>query len=208
MANKQVIHYPELDSMVNNILLVFDSIDDAELKNFGINWYSIFNEHLSDTSADLGVSHNIFTAIVSVLSPNVNWNKNIENAISVVSGSGSNTSYPKNIEKANLILMHGNIYNHLSGAKVRPFYHNLMYPESSAEITIDSHATKIAIGKNVPSDYAYKFIRGRDRLDRVKTAYQIASEMRGLKPLQMQSATWCMAVESNGYDLMNDYNVY
>jgi len=129
--------------------------------------------------------------ILSALSPQRRWNKNIELAEEFYR-TGKTKHMPLLLDKAKQISeSDGNIENIcriLNGNKIVSFFLNIIGNDNRDQtVTIDRHALSIALGyKTNDEDYSitpnqYKFFA---------KCYTLAAEKKGVKPTLMQSATW------------------
>lgn len=172
---------------VDNILDVYSRATDEEYAH-GLIWYNRANaiawglDHLNYKRA---------AGVIAALSPLLSWNKNVEYAGLVYAGETRIPCLQKNAAKAILIKNGWNPLDYLSGPKVVSFYHNIVNPYSDdpRHVTIDKHAFDICIG-DMDNPYKNGKAVTAALYPVMRTAYVIAANEAGVRPLQMQAITW------------------
>lgn len=161
---------------VENILSVYRRATTDQLME-GMSWYQ--DAHLIAREAG-----NVTTGagIISALSPRMPWGRNIVLARKAYTGPLEGGALKRSIATVNAILSGIHPLDVLGGLKTRAFFDNILNPLTSNEVTVDTHAIKIAginrhsVGKGLYNDIA--------------NAYREAAKEYGIMPLEMQAVTW------------------
>jgi hypothetical protein len=99
------------------------------------------------------------------------------------------STYTRNREKAVRIRNGEHPLDVLRGRKVTSFYHNTVYPENRAVVTVDGHMYNAWRGKRwALTDAAHKM--DNKAYDRVERDVKVLAGMLGLAPCQLQSVVW------------------
>lgn len=120
--------------------------------------------------------------IISALSPRMPWNRNVALARKAFSAPLDGGALKRSILAANRIANGDDPLDILGGLKTRAFFDNIVNPITSTEVTVDTHAIKIAgidrdsVGKGLYRDIA--------------NGYREAAEKAGIAPLELQAITW------------------
>lgn len=134
-------------------------------------------------------------AIIAVLSPRLNWDKNVEAAVEVYAGN-----HPKvlgaNAAKAARLMAGENPDDVVSGPKVRAFWHAIVNPSDPRAIVIDRHAFDVAANTVLDDEQRGKVLGRKGAYDDVcklyVTAARILSRELGheISPVEVQATTW------------------
>lgn len=185
----------------DNILQAFHRLGADELLE-GMNWYAAANERISLVIArKFKLKMPAAIGVVAALSPGCSWTQNLTDAAWLAETPTINlplTSYKSNVRKALAILNGEAPEEVLCGNKVRAFYHNLLHPRSSPHVTIDRHAVRVAMARNVGSSEGSRMLDRVGVYDRFVEAYTLAADNVGILGLQMQAATWIHYRNQNG----------
>lgn len=154
----------------------------------GLYWYAEAYDKCEALAKEYGLSLEQSIAIVAVLSPKCPWDKNIFNAIVVITGQGTPTALGPNIKKAQRILNGEPPLNVLGGNKVRSFYSNILNRGFDSSVTIDTHILR-AVGR--PS-----FTPKPGVYNQIVEAFQTVSKWVGYSPAQVQAVVWCYVREN------------
>ncbi len=140
-----------------NILAVFFNATDLERIN-GDQWYLVASQAAAVLANRYGTTTSIAAGVIAALSPNNRWDKNLENANSLIRAYQSGgldaanlvkvATYNNNKVKALKILANGEPLDILGGLKVRSFYDCIM---GNDNICIDGHAYAIWTGLYIPT---------------------------------------------------------
>lgn len=181
----------KLPEHVENIQLKYQQATPDDVAR-GKDWYATAHQiahHLGGGDVHKGAG------ILAALSPNMDWDRNIEGARHVAqTGSPWRHQTEGNNTKALRILAGEHPHDVLGGHKVRSFYHNIVNPEDPQTVTIDKHAHDIARG--MPPGYRRKDATDlglsiKSRYDHFVTAYATATHRLGEEvPSQVQAITW------------------
>jgi len=134
-------------------------------------------------------------AVIAVLSPRLNWDKNVEAAVDVYHGV-----HPKvlgaNAAKAKRIMFGENPDDVVSGPKVRAFWHAIVNPDDPRAIVIDRHAFDVAAGTVLDDEQRGKVLGRKGAYDDVCKLYvraaRILSRELGheISAVEVQATTW------------------
>lgn len=161
---------------VENILTVYRRATTDQLMQ-GLSWYQ--DAHLIAREAGNVVAG---AGIISALSPRMPWKRNIVLARKAFDAPLEGGALKRSIASANAIRNGNDPLDILGGLKTRAFFDNILNPLTSNEVTVDTHAIKIAginrdsVGKGLYNDIA--------------DAYREAAKECGIMPLEMQAVTW------------------
>lgn len=157
----------------------------------GAEWYADAREHAGRLGIILGYAGpeaiERGAAIIAVLSPQLEWSRNVAEAYAVVWAHRDGqqlprvTAYPANVAKARAILAGGRPADVVSGPKVSSFYRAIVGAPTGP--VVDRHATRVATGH----EYA-AVTKGAYRT--VQEAYETAADILGVDPHTLQAATW------------------
>ena len=171
----------------NRILNIYGKSNDSDR----LDWYKDAHDYATLLSKRYSVSVAKCVGVISALSPVKTWSQNKQCADSFLKTGDARhmkTFENKAIEIVNSNGTDNSIKDILRGRKIISFYDNIMYPNTSREVTIDRHALSIALGWWIKDeDYAgmtdkqYKFFQD---------CYIYTSEILGIPPLLLQSSTW------------------
>jgi hypothetical protein len=99
------------------------------------------------------------------------------------------STYTRNREKAVRIRNGEHPVDVLRGRKVTSFYHNMVYPDNRAVVTVDGHMYNAWRGER----WALKDVAHRmtdKTYERVERDVKVLAQMLGLVPCQLQSVVW------------------
>lgn len=187
---------------VENIISIYQMATPEE-KRDGIVWYVNAYADCKRIAVDLNVSIHIVVGIVSALSPNNKWDRNVMNARDLIRGflNGEHaedikvSTYHAMKKKAWSILeaMPDNegVITILNGQKITAFYRNIMGHDTC---TVDGHAKNIYYGvrHGLTDD---KSNVGKKEYQEISQAYVEAGKKvrvngRSLKAFEIQAITW------------------
>ena len=207
METKQVFKNTVLTKRktVKNILGIFDQTTEDMRHDWYLEAYiwAIECLHIAEMNAANTLNINKACGVIAALSPVKSWgdNKKIALDMMLTEDCGHMMLFKG---KAYLIL-HSNgteeeILSILNGQKIKSFYLNIRYPHKHEEVTIDRHALRVALMRNVgDNDYRgmtalqYKFF---------VDSYKYAAKKRNVSPVIVQSATWLYIRENK--HILND----
>jgi len=190
--NKQYTH----TQVKNNILKVWDATNDADRYD----WYggaNTFAHDLTRLSCEMGrfTTVNKVCGVIAALSPMVKWERNLELAHRLVTGTSVKDMpcIKSNARKANEILCSDgsekDILRILNGQKISAFFLNIVYPTKAIHLTMDRHAISIAVGKKIQGK---NLIMTSGQYEFFSDCYRWTAAKLGISPLLLQSATWIL----------------
>lgn len=186
-------------SKVDNILSVFSQATAEEIER-GKGWYPSAHAEACKLHPDPRIA----CSIVSVLSPGLRWERNIDAARRVINGDsldGIGLRWYANVRKALRILGGEAPETVLGGNKVRSFYQCILFPLNPLFVCVDGHGYAVWKGERVSLMDTPNLT---DKLyHRIAYAYTAAADRVGLLPLEVQAITWCVwrrihGIEDNG----------
>lgn len=163
--------------MTENVLEVFNrATNDDHMA--GMTWYS--SAHMiARESGDVLKG----AGVIAALSPRMPWHRNVTLARMAFDAPLTGGALKRSIAAANAI-MHENVpvLDILGGLKTRAFFDNIVHPLTSNEVTVDTHAIKIA---GIDRDSV-----GKGLYNEIADAYRAAANIAQISPLEMQAVTW------------------
>jgi len=181
-----------------NIIAIYKLANPSEIKH-GLTWYVNANTDCMRIANTLELPLHIVVGVVSALSPNNKWERNIVNAEDLcnafINGQDMDSikvsTYHKMKEKAWSILQSMPTYDEtitiLNGKKIVSFFRNISGDET--DITIDGHARNIYYNDRQGLTTPNTNIRKLEYLD-IQKAYLRASKKLGIKAYELQAITW------------------
>lgn len=169
-------------------------------------WYREMHEICAEIAEFYGLPLSLVVGIMAVVSPQQNVTSNVNACVKVIAAyrNGAhceNTSiggYPANKRKAFAMLASAEVFPHLSGDKVVPFYQNIMHYDSPEYVTIDRHAIHLFLyGYNGKSSGALKIDSVAYNL--IASVYNEVAAMLGYLPSEFQALTWTIQASANQY---------
>ncbi len=181
-----------------NIIAIYKLANASEIKH-GLTWYVNANTDCMRIANTLELPLHIVIGVVSALSPNNKWERNIVNAEDLcnafINGQDMDSikvsTYHKMKQKAWHILEKMPSYDEtitiLNGKKIVSFFRNISGDET--DITIDGHARNIYYNDRQGLTTPNTNIRKLEYLD-IQKAYLRASKKLGIKAYELQAITW------------------
>lgn len=193
----------EKERAARHIVATFNKATTQEVIE-GMDWYvraRALAEELDPQNAERAA------AVIAVLSPRLNWSKNVEVARLAyrLAHQVSVSLYPEwrlpvlnaNADKARRLLIDGEDPNEVvQGPKVRAFWHAIVRPEDPRAVVIDRHALDVAFGKVMDDRTRGALLGKKGAYDEIAERYAFAAEVIGnavfsdVKPPQVQAVTW------------------
>lgn len=143
----------------------------------GMSWYG--DAHMIAREAGDPVKG---AGVIAALSPRMPWHRNVILARAAFQNPLTGGGLKRSIAAANAIMGGVDPLDVLGGEKTRAFYHNILHPFTSNEVTVDTHAIKIA---GIDRDSV-----GKGLYREIANAYRAAAAVAGMSPLDMQAVTW------------------
>lgn len=184
-----------------NVLNVFLT-QPSYLITLGLNWYLNAQEIIYRLAREYEQSQDVVCHIVAALSPGISWEKNLVAAELILHYVHGNTlshelqtlpCYGANMKKAIEIARTGDT-RLCTGKKCQSFADNLMYPESSYQVTVDRHTVRAWLPAGAPRA---AYCMPKKVYDTCAYDYQAAASDLGVRPLQVQAVCWLAMKEKN-----------
>ena len=194
---KKQVTLVDHDRMIYNILEVYRDANKTQHAE-GLLWYSDAQKAAHNIAVKYGIAVYIVVAVISALSPNNKWSRNVINADMLIGaflrGDGIDavkvSTYHKMKAKAWDILAARPDYDGakamLKGQKITSFFCDIM---GEFNVTIDGHARNIAYAERVGLTDDRTNIGVRE-YRALQAAYEEAARRIGLMPYQLQAITW------------------
>lgn len=185
------------ERMIANIVACYKTANDDQRAG-GMAWYSKAQCAAYDIAAKYDIAVYIVVAVISALSPNNKWARNLVNADALIGaflrGDGIDavkvSTYHAMKGKAWDILAARPDYDGakamLKGQKITSFFCDIM---GEFNVTIDGHARNIAYDEKVGLTDDRSNI-GKLEYRALQAAYEEAARQLGLMPYQLQAITW------------------
>lgn len=181
-----------------HILAIYKLANPSEIQH-GLTWYVNALTDCRNIANDLELPIHIVVGVVSALSPNNKWERNIVNAkdlcTAFINGNDMDSikvsTYHKMKQKAWSILEQMPSYEEtieiLNGKKIVSFFRNINGDEQ--DITIDGHARNIYYNDKQGLTTPNTNIKKSEYKD-IQKAYLRASRKLGIKAYELQAITW------------------
>lgn len=166
--------------MIADILQVYEQASPSDFA--ARHWYRHARQACQQLADETGLSLEVAVGVVAVLSPRLKWEANIREARKVIEGKTS-MALGRNVEKARRILATGRV--ELSGPKVTSFYRNILEPDDSQAITVDTWAARVWSG-----DWTWGKPVDKKTYWQIAADYREAARQVGLLPCELQAITW------------------
>jgi len=183
---------------IKNIIAIYKLANPSEIKH-GLTWYVNATKDCKEIAIKYDLPIHIVIGVVSALSPNNKWERNIINADDLckafIDGQDMDSikvsTYHRMKQKAWSILEQMPSYDEtikiLNGKKIVSFFKNISGDET--DITIDGHARNIYYNDRQGLTTPNTNIRKLEYLD-IQKAYLRASKKLGIKAYELQAITW------------------
>lgn len=160
----------------------------------GSRWYSEANEFCVKLAVHENLPTESVVGCLSALSPQCAWNVNLLATLSMVRTrqvSESSSIYPLNVSKAFSIVHEGvRPEDVLGGLKVKAFFANILNPNYSKAVTVDTHAARAAFGKNSLDSKEVSFTFGKKGNAIIQQAYKNVAKRYKVLPMKLQATVW------------------
>jgi hypothetical protein len=155
-------------------------------------WYNHAHQLCRVLSNETEIPLKNVCGILAALSPQVSWDTNIASCEAIVRTGKIDkayTGYKVNVEKAYLCLSVDPL-EVLGGLKVLAFYHNILDPLKSDDVTVDTHIGRVLFDKMYleSNEVSYLFSK-RGNLE-AQEAIQRESKKHRVRPHVLQAALW------------------
>lgn len=179
------------DGLVSNILGWYYRASDAEVAE-GRKWYTVAGELADELARDGGFTREHGAAIISHLSPQTDWDRNVSGAREFVATNGE-TAFGimgSSIAKARVAVESDDpLATFGEGApKTGRFVRNIL--GDTQGVTVDVWAARAAFGDMFPGVKADTVLDRANVYAAVERAYQDAAEQVGETPADLQAVVW------------------
>lgn len=158
-------------------------------KVYGHTWYAQAHEHAQRLADRYGVTDREAAGVIAALSPQMSWTDNLREADRLLRTGGAK-HLSRNVAKARAIVHGADPITVLGGNKVRSFFDNIADPDRSNAVTVDRHAFDIALGTIGDPIARSRTLERVGVYAFISEAYRVVAADLGLKPHQVQAATW------------------
>lgn len=183
-----VVSLPDHQVMVDNVVNAWNHAGVEHVIG-GREWYEAGHSYLVGLAAVFDQPIEVVVGICAVLSPSVNWDRNLLETHMLLDGELEGfTAYGNNVAKA-WDIKDGDL-SAIRGPKVEAFNKLLLNPNAHT-VCIDTWAIRIACGLE-----EYNTVKGytdRARIERIQQAYVSAAILLNEKPSHVQAVTWLSA---------------
>lgn len=185
---------------VEDALLLATPSDEEQ----GLGWYDEAHRLAAHLGNRYGYHPAQVAAVIAALSPQTEWQENIKAAQLLLEGRTPRIQTARNISKAERVLLGESPETVFAppnpkrptGHKVRAFFANIADPTDPYPVTIDRHATDIALGRRF-SDSTRPVLDYVGSYDHVAEAYRHVGKLYDLLPNQVQAITWIARRRAN-----------
>ena len=153
----------------------------------GCKWYGQAGTFCSTVADELGFKPECVAQALAILSPQIDWDTNKRNLVLLATTlSADITIFASRAQKVKALAALGGEYViPETSRKIYSFADNISAPESQ-RVTVDRHATKIAL-----NDRSADPVRITNRMYRdIEKAYQTVAAKHRLMPYQVQAICW------------------
>lgn len=180
-----VVSLPNHATMVDNIVTAWNNASPENVIG-GRAWYEAGHAYLSGLAQTFDQLTEIVVGICAVLSPSVNWDRNLLETHMLLDGELEGfTAYGTNVAKA-WAIKNGDL-TQIKGPKVEAFARLLLDPQAH-DVCVDTWAIRIACG--LEKSGSVKGYTDRRRSNLMKQAYASAAIILGEKPSHVQAVIW------------------
>lgn len=194
-----------LSTYVQNILTTYDQATHDE-RIVGSSWYSSAHEQCRQLAYIHKTSVEVVVCMMAALSPRNSWTNNKLDCSRILTSFEMRVpvnrkmlfAFDTNVDKA--IAIYHSVDKHDfskllnlvgKGNKTRSFAYCMMYPNTSRDVCVDTHAFSVCMGERKSSSDAQKAVFSKHKgYSLCAQAYVEAAKRRGVKPLVMQATAW------------------
>ena len=171
----------QYEKALNNIYLDATTINISS----GMTWYYGARRRCEVHAKRFKMPLYQFIAIVAALSPQKQWERNIDDAVKFVKYKGNHKLFATKVmlKKCHDILnaQESEIEGILKGNKITSFYNNIYKPFKSDKVTIDRHAMRSVNMQGVLTDKKYR---------EIERAHVNVARNKGIKAHELQAIIW------------------
>lgn len=174
-------------TIVNRILRVWQAARPADVEA-GARWYAAGSAFIDELGAATGYSREHVAAVAAHLSPRTTWQRNLQGARDLLTGTVPTYCIAANVQRAQRALQAAEPLKTINGPKTRRFALNLLGEDDA--VTVDVWAARIALGDREDAEALLSRVGVYDALEH---AYRLAARRVGVSPSAMQATTWVVA---------------
>lgn len=213
-------------AMRDNIRASWDRAD-AGCRDFGRDWYPSTNRLVLALAIAANLDPTVVAGIVAVLSPRSAWHTNVKNTAAVLVEAGHldamtavdildahgyrpvkgvwRMDEPRglgtSIAKARAIAESESATVVGYGQKTLSFFHNIVDPVMSDDVTIDAWAAGVALGRRLGNAEMSKL--NAKQYARLAEQYRIVATELDIVPSELQAVCWCELRNQTGWGKYN-----
>lgn len=180
-------------TVADRIMAVWDRATAADIEA-GAQWYPKAGAFVDALAAKVNatrvepLSREHVAAVVAHLSPRTSWKRNLEGAEALLMTGRAPGCIGANVDRALAALADPEPLKTFNGPKTAAFVHNILGDEE--RVTVDVWAVRIALGDRADAEQILSRVGVYAALE---YAYQLAARRAGVAPSTMQAATWVVA---------------
>jgi hypothetical protein len=194
--SKNILHLDNQQAMVNRIVDLYNRTPQ-DTRESAIDWYREAHEEAQMLASKHNVSLDVAVGVVAVLSPRLKWDLNIEYADQILGHNTVSDSLDATMRcfktsriKAWDVKVQGSvdgILRYKSAPKTYSFHQNILHPDSSDYVTIDTWA--VIIASPILCNNNDLAVTGKT-YTKIADAYREAARIVGILPSELQAITW------------------
>lgn len=175
--------------MIKQINIVLSNINPEDYIR-GLSWYTRANYRAYILGLNYGYNIEAIAGVMAMLSPGVKWSNTLLDTVSILEDHDARVhTYKDNKIKAIRILKGESPFDVIKGRKTRSFFHNIAFPETSGEVTIDTHMIRFLTPWKATKNYI-KSVFETTRYERLGNHIKIQARRHNLRPCQLQAILW------------------
>ena len=187
---------------IENLLAVFEQATSAE-RHQGLLYYATQRDRVHELGTQFGFTLEASAGAFAALSPNKRESDTyadlqvcMSHVQSGLPGKARVCAYPRNRDKALLILRGTDPKRVLKGSKVLSFYFNTVDPKNPLWVTVDGHLVSAWVGQQLRMKQARI---SRREYDRIRENVIRAAKSVHVVPCQFHSIIWVVQRRLNKY---------
>jgi hypothetical protein len=198
----------DLTQARENILSIWDQAQLFDKAN-GFNWYPSAYQTAERIALEGKVSTEQAAGIIAALSPQMEWNKNVELAETSIKRKRFGGHYTSSVNKAKAIFRGVRPESVLKSPdghdKTFHFYQCIVSKGEMDSVCLDRHALAIALGRETTKEERHA-LRRKVYRDLAEIYRNLAGEL-GIKPSELQAVSWVtwkrLKEEETSFDIQN-----
>jgi len=184
---------------------LFNRIPSSD-RNAAISWYQEAHDFAHFMSFTYHISIEQAAGVIAVLSPRITWEQNLSCAMNLTLAwfegrevyDAEVSAFQTNVVKAWNILLNPDVATELllgrKAPKVRAFYDNILYPESSTDVTIDTWMVRAYYNDT----HHLGNVRNEDERLAIKVGVERLAIKYGFRAMDMQAILWIQIRKEGG----------